>query len=53
MFKEGIDGKISKVLKSLNSDIKLYVKYIDNISVFVVVYNKERSHPNFIFFVYK
>ena len=32
MIKEGIDGKISKVLKSLYSDIKLCVRHMNSVS---------------------
>ena len=36
MIKEGIDGKIFKVSKSLYSDIKLCVRHMNSVSDFFV-----------------
>ena len=52
MIKEGIDGKIFKVLKSLYSDIKLCVRHMNSVSDFlpvILVFCKEKSHPQFYF----
>ena len=52
MIKEGIDGKIFKVLKSLYSDIKLYVRHMNSVSDFlpvILAFCKEKSHPQFYF----
>ena len=53
MIKEGTDGKILKVLKSLYSDIKLCVRHMNSVSDFflpvILVFGKEKSHPQFYF----